>query len=268
MTKIVCLISVIGLAAGASTPPSPQSRPTIEEKLNRELERAQDRTIHDVIWTLQNVGRRVLRDAISGMDLETLMAFTLTDDHRRQLAVWSQVRNDPYGVSHYTVRRLLTEKSIAAASRLGRFVGAEAYEQAGGSKSRDLFSDDGYFDDVKLVRQLALQKLEAKARELEATWKWAKPMLEPDYGFAAEFARIHPRPISVPAEVTEELMGFSDGAVDQLKALGLISDIITWRPRLFIPTTGAGIAVLGALLDRHPVLHCTRGHGRERETAL
>jgi ParB family chromosome partitioning protein len=141
------------------------------------------------------------------MDLETLMAFTLADDHRRQLAVWSQVRNDPYGVSHYTVRRLLTEKSIPAGSRLGRFVGAEAYEQAGGSVSRDLFSerDDGYFDDVKLVRQLALQKLGAKARELEATWKWAKPMLEPDYGFAAEFARVQPRPISVPAEVTEEL---------------------------------------------------------------
>jgi hypothetical protein len=66
MTKIVCLISVIGLAACASTPPSPQSRPTTEEKLGRELERAQDRAIHDVIWTLQNVGRRALRDAISG----------------------------------------------------------------------------------------------------------------------------------------------------------------------------------------------------------
>lgn len=66
MTKIVCLISLIGLAACASTPPSPQSRPTTEEKLSRELERAQDRAIHDVIWTLQNVGRRALRDAISG----------------------------------------------------------------------------------------------------------------------------------------------------------------------------------------------------------
>ena len=55
-----------------------------------------------------------------------------------------------------------------------------------------------------------------------------------------------------------EVMGVSDGAVDQqLKALGLMSEIITWRLRLFIPTTGAGVAILGALLDRHPVLHCT-----------
>jgi hypothetical protein len=54
-----------------------------------------------------------------------------------------------------------------------------------------------------------------------------------------------------------EVMGFSDGAVDQLKVLGLMSEIITWRLHLFIPTTGAGVAVLGALLDRHPVLQCT-----------
>jgi hypothetical protein len=41
MTKIACLISLVGLAACVSTPPSPQSRPTTEEKLSRELERAQ-----------------------------------------------------------------------------------------------------------------------------------------------------------------------------------------------------------------------------------
>src|SRR3546814_11275185 len=82
------------------------------------------------------------------MDLETLTAFTLSDSHRRQLAVWKQVKNEHYGVSPHTVRRLLTEKSIAAASKLGRFVGAEAYERAGGRVTRDLFSERyaGYFD--------------------------------------------------------------------------------------------------------------------------
>jgi hypothetical protein len=51
-----------------------------------------------------------------------------------------------------------------------------------------------------------------------------------------------------------EVMGFAEGAVDQLKALGLISEIITWRLRLFVPTSAAGPAILGALLERHPVL--------------
>ena len=52
-----------------------------------------------------------------------------------------------------------------------------------------------------------------------------------------------------------ELTGFSDGAVGQLKALGLISEIIAWRLRLFVPTAEErGPAILGGILDRHPLL--------------
>jgi predicted RNA methylase len=52
-----------------------------------------------------------------------------------------------------------------------------------------------------------------------------------------------------------ELSGFSDGAVPQLKALGLTSEIIAWRLRLFIPAAeGPGPAILAALLERHPLL--------------
>ncbi len=52
-----------------------------------------------------------------------------------------------------------------------------------------------------------------------------------------------------------ELTGFSDGAVSQLKALGLVSEIIAWRLRLFVPATAdRGPAILGALFDRHPLL--------------
>jgi hypothetical protein len=52
-----------------------------------------------------------------------------------------------------------------------------------------------------------------------------------------------------------ELIGFSDGAVPQLKALGLVSEIIAWRLRLFVPTAEhRGPALLAALLQRHPLL--------------
>jgi hypothetical protein len=52
-----------------------------------------------------------------------------------------------------------------------------------------------------------------------------------------------------------ELTGFSDGTVPQLKALGLMSEIIAWRLRLFVPTAqDRSPAILGALLDRHPLL--------------
>jgi predicted RNA methylase len=52
-----------------------------------------------------------------------------------------------------------------------------------------------------------------------------------------------------------ELTGFADGAVPQLKALGLTSEIIAWRLRLFVPTAeDRGPAILRDLLARHPLL--------------
>jgi hypothetical protein len=52
-----------------------------------------------------------------------------------------------------------------------------------------------------------------------------------------------------------ELTGYSDGAVPQLKALGLTSEIIAWRLRLFVPTAeDRGPAILATLLERHPLL--------------
>jgi predicted RNA methylase len=52
-----------------------------------------------------------------------------------------------------------------------------------------------------------------------------------------------------------ELTGFTDGMVPHLKALGLTSEIIAWRLRLFVPVAAdRGPALLSALLDRHPLL--------------
>ncbi len=50
-----------------------------------------------------------------------------------------------------------------------------------------------------------------------------------------------------------ELSGFTDGMVDRLKAMGLVSEIISWRLRLFVPVGAHGPAILGAILDRHPL---------------
>ena len=51
-----------------------------------------------------------------------------------------------------------------------------------------------------------------------------------------------------------ELSGFMDGMVDRLKAFGLVSEIISWKLRLFVPTGASGPAILGNLLDRYPLL--------------
>ncbi|MER9865408.1 strawberry notch C-terminal domain-containing protein [Mesorhizobium sp. M0185] len=54
-----------------------------------------------------------------------------------------------------------------------------------------------------------------------------------------------------------ELIGFTDAMNPRLKTLGLISEIISWKLRLFIPTTAQGSAILAALLDRHTLVGVT-----------
>jgi predicted RNA methylase len=51
-----------------------------------------------------------------------------------------------------------------------------------------------------------------------------------------------------------ELCGFTDGMVDRLKAMGLISEIIAWKLRLFVPTGANGPEILAALMDRYPIV--------------
>jgi len=50
-----------------------------------------------------------------------------------------------------------------------------------------------------------------------------------------------------------ELAGFSDLALDRLKAIGFISEIVSWKLRLFVPTGSDGPAILARLLERYPL---------------
>lgn len=145
------------------------------------------------------------------LSLEVMTAFTLGADHAAQLAVWRQVKDHAY-LPSATVRRLLTEGAIPLDSRPGAFVGVAAYEAAGGRVTRDLFSgdEDGFLDDAALVRRLAIEKLERKAAELRPHWAWVRPMLDPAYGFTAEYARVRPQPAEFPPAVAAELREIED----------------------------------------------------------
>src|SRR5580700_3022991 len=134
------------------------------------------------------------------------MAFTLGTDHAAQLAVWHQVKDQRYHTAH-SVRRLLTDSAVPLDCDLGAFVGLTAFEAAGGTVTRDLFSDEdeGFMDDAALVRRLAIEKLEAKAAELRPDWAWVKPVLDPDYRFLSQYRRVEPLPCEYPPEIAAEL---------------------------------------------------------------
>ena len=50
-----------------------------------------------------------------------------------------------------------------------------------------------------------------------------------------------------------ELTGFNDLALQRLKTLGLISEIVSWNLRLFVPTGADGANVLARLMERYPL---------------
>jgi hypothetical protein len=50
-----------------------------------------------------------------------------------------------------------------------------------------------------------------------------------------------------------ELVGFTSAMVARLKAIGLTSEIIAWKLRLFIPTGSNGPSITARLLSRHPI---------------
>lgn len=125
------------------------------------------------------------------MSLEQLMAFTITDDHARQEAVWEGL--SPYDREPYAIRRHLTRDRVSGRDRRAVFVGPEAYEAAGGMIERDLFSPDcgGYYADPPLLERLAVEKLDALCTEVAADgWTWTKASL--DYPSGHGMRRVYP----------------------------------------------------------------------------
>ncbi|HQV03464.1 MULTISPECIES: ParB/RepB/Spo0J family partition protein [unclassified Novosphingobium] len=153
-----------------------------------------------------------------GMSLEQLMAFSVTDNHARQEQVWEQV-NQGQHVPAYHIRRLLTEQAIAASDRRVRFIGIDAYTEAGGYVMRDLFStdDDGWLQDPALVELLVNEKLNEAAQEVGAEgWKWVEAAIDLPYGCERGKRRI----TGTTVPLTDEEQARLDALVEEYDAIG------------------------------------------------
>ena len=108
------------------------------------------------------------------MNLDTLMAFTLTDDQEAQERVWAELPS--WNRNPELVRRALTKAHTAAADPMARFVGLDAYESAGGRILRDLFDERRtWLLDGELLGRLAAEKLERVAEEVRTEgWTWVE----------------------------------------------------------------------------------------------
>ena len=125
------------------------------------------------------------------LSLEQLMAFAVTDDHALQEETLAQLA---WNKSPEMIRKALTSRHVSPRDRRAIFVGAEAYEAAGGTILRDLFAEDGggWFTDSQLLDRLVREKLEVTAGAVRnGRWKWVEVYAEFPHG--QPFERVHLR---------------------------------------------------------------------------
>jgi ParB family transcriptional regulator, chromosome partitioning protein len=155
--------------------------------------------------------------AEDAMTLEQLMAFTVSDDHDRQVQVWEAVRQS-WQKEPYQIRRMLTEQTVRAGDRRARFVGLEAYVEAGGAVMRDLFEEDGggWLQDVPLLERLVAEKLSAEAEAIAAEgWKWVEVATDFPYGHTHDMRRL----IGTTVDLTEAERAEREALRDEYDAL-------------------------------------------------
>jgi ParB family chromosome partitioning protein len=154
------------------------------------------------------------------IELEQLMALTLTEDHGVQEALWENTPS--WERSAYNLRRKLTECDVPANNPLAQFVGFAAYEAAGGNVRRDLFSENestpGYMTEPALLQKLALDRLErgAEAVRAEGGWQWVEVRTSLSYTDRQAFA--HCRTLDVdPSEEQQQRLDAIEALVSELK---------------------------------------------------
>lgn len=161
---------------------------------------------------LANVAPQLIEQFRAGeINLGNLEALALTTDHELQIRVWDSLpswNRDPRSIR----AAIMSDKINLASNPIGRFVGAEAFEKAGGYIERDLFSDkgDGYASDVALLNQLAQEKLEAAALTFRESgeWAWVEVVGLLDYQKSNQYERarmVRSKPTAQQKKRIEEL---------------------------------------------------------------
>ena len=163
------------------------------------------------------------------LNMEAVMAFTLCPDPEQQLTVFQELDGR---AAEWAIRDRFTSEKMSSTHAAAQYVGLEAYEEAGGTLTRDLFSGlDGsqvFLDDPQLMRSLAAAKLEGdKAALLAQGWKWAEVLIEYDYQVLADYDRFTP-PVPEPTAEEAGKLAAIEQQMDALDEQGADADEDAW----------------------------------------
>jgi len=157
---------------------------------------------------------------------EQLAALAICDDHATQEQIWDSL--DKWSRSAANLRRLLTAQHInVQQDRVARYVGAAAFEKAGGVIVRDLFSEEGagYIEDGALLHRLASDKLARAAEPLaEEGWAWIeiKPLVTD--AELAEYGRVRMVQRALTEAEQDEVARLNDAIEEARAALDALEE--------------------------------------------
>ena len=154
---------------------------------------------------LGRVAPKLLDDYRKGaVNLDCLMAFTVSDDHERQLACYKELSGRLWP---HAVKSWLLGEAVDARRGIGAFVGKSAYLKAGGAGAGDLFEDTFYLCDSALVCELAQAKLDRAATKLakeESGWMWIETSMDRHQSLEG-LRQLQAEHVGVPDELSQEI---------------------------------------------------------------
>ena len=157
--------------------------------------------------------------------LDIAKAYATTPDQERQAYVFEQMAMSYNGAHPDSIRRMMTQATVAASDPRARFVGEDAYVAAGGRVERDLFADDQStrWLDIALLERLASEKLEAAAAVVatETGLGWVRPSLDQhvDWQQTEGLQRIALEAPALTAEEEAQVTALEASASDQIAIL-------------------------------------------------
>jgi hypothetical protein len=127
---------------------------------------------------MAKLDKKILKAFRAGeIKLEHVMAFTISDDKKKQLEVLEAFEPDYDDANDIRVR--LTDQLIGPDESIAKFVGADAYQKAGGRARSDLFGDEIFYEDAALLHKLAKEKLNNVEKSLLGDgWGWVEIVTE------------------------------------------------------------------------------------------
>jgi ParB family chromosome partitioning protein len=162
-------------------------------------------------------------EALKADEITLTMAacFTICDDASHALEVLEHVRGA--AISEHSLKRMLKPDAVKDSDRRAIFVGEDAYVDAGGRLTRDLFAEVTLYDDPGILDEVFLSTLNAAADDLRGPegWKWVETCTDSYVGWhqieALQAARVYPE----PGEFTEAQAARYDALADLAETEGL-----------------------------------------------